>query len=843
MLDLVSPLVLQLLLQLLLLQPLFNLQPVHSRAAPRVTPAAEPSTTAREAMPHEEVPLPLWDRYLKEVSRASLNEKNAAYKEYVNKLGKENNTREEWMEKVVEAFEKMMDPETRQLLNNIKKKEVDAIRRRLIPRKKNDARADDLPTYLDMTVLRFTKDDLRKLIESNLAHVDKFTKLREENFQKYEMEKRFHEEQRLRHIKTDEKRKQEQERYEAERAANAAKKHIKHPLTEDTAKEVWETQDELPKDEFNPKTFFALNDVDGNKLLDMDEVRRMLQNELKNVQPGDDKRETREELERMRDHIYTNIDQNKDLMIDLAEFMAGMSDNKDNDKNWDTLDKESFFNESDFEAYEKERLHDIREDIAEGKKPQGYDYTDVPLLDNNFLNETHIRHNGEWFTADDTPPAIRREAVKQFDMQRRFDEEQIVRHIEDPLKKRRAQVELEAARLAIIKVHLPLSIEQLKTVWREQDHMNDTDYTPVKFFHLHDINGNKEIDKQEMRLMLITELRDAYADANKTFSTVDFSDQLETMKEEAFTKADTNKDGVISLAEFEASVLENEKQAAEKEHNNKMMWHELHEGTEFTEEEYVKFREEKVLHIRKMIAEGVLPENYNYSDVPLLTGNFINSTHVMRDGNLVHIHKQGDHRHPQRVADFKRARMEARYRFDEAIKHLTPEQQAEQKTKAAEAAKERRRKRHEGVNLPLSEVQEREVWEKEDKMDPKKFDLESYFRLHDVDRDGKWSRQEVAASLMTDLERMVPDNSSDPTVNQRRSEELDNWLLHVMKDGDLDKDDHLNWSELNHLSELRRKQNKEKHPSKEEEEWNSIEDDDYEDYNDDEFKKFVEKEH
>lgn len=77
----------------------------------------------------------------------------------------------------------------------------------------------------------------------------------------------------------------------------------------------------------------------------------------------------------------------------------------------------------------------------------------------------------------------------------------------------------------------------------------------------------------------------------------------------------------------------------------------------------------QILGIRKMIADGVLPENYNYNDVPLLNGvldsghildapflhpgDFINVTHVMRDGSLLNIHEQDTHEH--RVRDFKRS--------------------------------------------------------------------------------------------------------------------------------------------------------------------------------------------
>ena len=99
----------------------------------------------------------------------------------------------------------------------------------------------------------------------------------------------------------------------------------------------------------------------------------------------------REEMERMREHIYKDIDKNRDLMIDYSEFVEGLQDKKDIDKNWETIDNEPVFNDTDFDSYEKKRINEIREDIAEGKKPEGYDFHDVPLLDDNFLNETHIR--------------------------------------------------------------------------------------------------------------------------------------------------------------------------------------------------------------------------------------------------------------------------------------------------------------------------------------------------------------------------------------------------------------------------------------------------------------------
>ena len=84
------------------------------------------------------------------------------------------------------------------------------------------------------------------------------------------------------------------------------------------------------------------------------------------------------------------------------------------------------------------------------------------------------------------------------------------------------------------------------------------------------------------------------------------------------------------------------------------------------------------------------------------------------------------------------------------------------------------------------------MWEKEDEMEKKDFDLEHYFRLHDVDKSGRWNRQEVdsfiymihsvptldqiAASLMSNLEATVPSNDSDPTVAQKREHTMEKWM-------------------------------------------------------------------
>jgi nucleobindin len=62
-----------------------------------------------------------------------------------------------------------------------------------------------------------------------------------------------------------------------------------------------------------------LADLDGNGFWDADEVKALFQKELDKMYdpnaPEDDMRERREEMERMREHVYSESDVNKDHLI------------------------------------------------------------------------------------------------------------------------------------------------------------------------------------------------------------------------------------------------------------------------------------------------------------------------------------------------------------------------------------------------------------------------------------------------------------------------------------------------------------------------------------------------
>jgi len=762
---------------------------------------------------------------LEAVSHITLSPENIAFREFVRRENLREKLEqgiqvEETLQRIEEAFEKLVSERIKKMLNAVKKKERDAIRRKLILMNKQPSHDVQLPTHLNLTVIPFIAQDIGLLIRANGEHVKKFRMLRETDFTKYEMEKRFLEELHLRHIKSEEQRKIELEKIEAEKARRASVK-MEHPMSEDAAKDIWEEKEQLPREEFNYKTYFALNDLDSNGFLDLEEIKMLIRKLLDNGKiPGYDMREKIEIMEKMRDQFYKEADKNGDLLIDFEEFVHNDKMSKNNRFN----DESEGFSNSEFEEYERKRLNEIRQDIAEGKKPEGYNYEDVPLLDGNFLNETHIMYEGVLMKVDDSPHEVREKNYKEYAMEKQFEDEEALKHIKDPLKRRKMEIEKEIEKGKSIKIHKPLSTEQLKKAWKEQDHEDELRFNLEKFYNLHDINGDKLIDRQEVRMMAISDLTASYKEANTSVETRQFSEDLEKLREE-IEEADTDKDGFINKQEFFAAVAEMQRVNGEREKI-------INEESRFTEEEYKQFRDERILEIRKMIVNGKLPINYNYTDVPLLFGYFLNETHIMRDGVMMETNR-GQTSHMQQAKDFKRFKMEARFKYEHDLENMSPEEQKREGERVVAQMENERKMKHKKIAYPLSETQEKEVWEKEDKMDPSQFTLQKYFKLHDVDASGKWNKQEVAASLMKQLDEMF--DKADPFLKEKKSAELESWLRYVFGTGDLDKDGEIDLTELTYLNKLSNER-----MLKEWDEWKDMEAGD--EYTQDEWEKFK-KEH
>merc|ERR1712227_1150948 len=154
----------------------------------------------------------------------------------------------------------------------------------------------------------------------------------------------------------------------------------------DQLEEVWEEQDHMDPQDFDPKTFFMMHDLDGNGQWDENEVRILFKKELDKAYdpnaPEDDMREREEEMERMREHVFKESDKNKDRMISYDEFLAETQrDEYNKDEGWDTLDEaDDMFTEEEFQKFEHQRQEEVQRMMQMGQMPQGYPYPNIPAM-------------------------------------------------------------------------------------------------------------------------------------------------------------------------------------------------------------------------------------------------------------------------------------------------------------------------------------------------------------------------------------------------------------------------------------------------------------------------------
>jgi len=274
-------------------------------------------------------------------------------------------------------------------LDEIKRQELERLRhlaqRQFELNQGLDKKHFKIPQHLDVKSARFDQEDLMKLIRQTTADLEEQDKKRKEDFKKYEMEKKFEKEMRLNAINDTAERKVVQEEMEKMEAKHRQHDKVKHPMTKDQLEEVWEEQDHMDPQDFDPKTFFMMHDLDGNGQWDENEVRILFKKELDKVYdpnaPEDDMREREEEMERMREHVFKESDKNKDRLISYDEFLAETQrDEYNKDEGWDTLDEadDDMFTDEEFNQFEKQRQEEVQKMMQMGQMPQGYPYPDIP---------------------------------------------------------------------------------------------------------------------------------------------------------------------------------------------------------------------------------------------------------------------------------------------------------------------------------------------------------------------------------------------------------------------------------------------------------------------------------
>jgi len=243
-----------------------------------------------------------------------------------------------------------------------------------------------IPQHLEIKHPSFEVADLQKLIKQTTDDLEEADKQRRDDFKKYEMEKKFEKEMRLNAINDTQERKVVQEEMEKMEAKHREHEKLKHPMTKDQLEEVWEDQDHMDKQDWDPKTFFAMHDLDGNGQWDDNEVRVLFKKELDKAYdpnaPEDDMKEREEEMERMREHVFKESDTNKDHMISFEEFLAETKrDEYEKDEGWDTLDEENdLYTDEEFNNFEHERAAEVQRMMEAGQLPPGYPYPNIPAM-------------------------------------------------------------------------------------------------------------------------------------------------------------------------------------------------------------------------------------------------------------------------------------------------------------------------------------------------------------------------------------------------------------------------------------------------------------------------------
>ncbi|XP_011630489.1 nucleobindin-2 isoform X2 [Pogonomyrmex barbatus] len=234
----------------------------------------------------------------------------------------------------------------------------------------------------------FEIDDLKKLIAKTTKDLADADKRRRQQFKEYEMQKKFEEEQKMKGMKEEERKKYEEE-LEAMKKKHKDHKPLHHPGSKQQLEEVWEKQDHMEDQEFDPKTFFYLHDLDGNGFWDQDEVKALFLKELDKLYtegaPEDDIYERREEMERMREHVFNEADLNHDGLISYQEFLEQTKKpDFQQDEGWQGLDEQQIYSQQEYEAFQRHRQEEIEKMVAKGMLPPPPDTAHLPVQHEQF---------------------------------------------------------------------------------------------------------------------------------------------------------------------------------------------------------------------------------------------------------------------------------------------------------------------------------------------------------------------------------------------------------------------------------------------------------------------------
>lgn len=218
----------------------------------------------------------------------------------------------------------------RSKLDEIKRTEVERLRQLAMLEHERASGVDNprikVPGHVDyIRPDKFGQEDLKKLMQQTHKDLEEADKKRKEDFKKYEMEKQYKFQKELEQLPEEEKAKLKA-KHEEEVKKHKEHPKVHHPGSKQQLEEVWEKQDHMDPQDFNPRTLFFMHDLDGNGYLDQEEIKLLFRNEIRKTYdpnaPEDDMREMEEDLERMREHVFGESDTDRDGLIRLVAFFC-----------------------------------------------------------------------------------------------------------------------------------------------------------------------------------------------------------------------------------------------------------------------------------------------------------------------------------------------------------------------------------------------------------------------------------------------------------------------------------------------------------------------------------------
>ncbi|XP_074489914.1 nucleobindin-2-like [Sebastes fasciatus] len=137
------------------------------------------------------------------------------------------------------------------------------------------------------------------------------------------------------------------------------------------------------------------------------------------------------------------------------------------------------------------------------------------------------------------------------------------------------------------RVNHPGSEDQLKEVWQESDGLDPDNFDPKTFFKMHDSNGDGFFDESELEALFTKELEKVYNPENEEDDMVEMEEERLRMREHVMNEVDTDKDRLVSLAEFMAATKK-------EEFLEKDEWETLEQNPLYSEDELKQYEQHLV---------------------------------------------------------------------------------------------------------------------------------------------------------------------------------------------------------------------------------------------------------